>query len=85
MLPQTTLCTANAHTLPSVGTSVHVMLVYLVTSAQLPQFDARMLKKTSLHPNTKVVQVNVSVTDCSTPVVVKLMLAAGVNYMQKKF
>ena len=40
---QTTVCTANMHVLPSVGTSVQVTVVWLVVVGQLPQFDARML------------------------------------------
>ena len=43
IFPQTTFCTASAHTLPSVGTSVQVIFVMLVVVGQLPQFDARML------------------------------------------
>ena len=41
ILPQTTVLTANIHTLLSVGASVQV--VRLVVVGQLPQFDARML------------------------------------------
>ena len=43
MFPQTTVCTASIHTLPSVGTSVQVIVLWLVLVGQLPQFDARML------------------------------------------
>ena len=43
IFPQTTVCTANVHTLPLVGTSVQVVVVWLVVVGQLPQFDARML------------------------------------------
>ena len=43
IVPQTMVCIANVHTLPSAGTSVQVILVWLVVVGQLPQFDARML------------------------------------------
>ena len=43
IFPQTTVCTANMHTLPLVGISVQVAMVWLVVVGQLPQFDARML------------------------------------------
>ena len=43
MFPQTTVCTVNVHTLPSVGTSVQVTVVFLVEVGQLPQFDAKMI------------------------------------------
>ena len=43
MFTQTTVCTANVHVLPLVGTSVQVTVVWLVVVGQLPQFDARML------------------------------------------
>ena len=41
--PQSTVCTANKHTLLLVGMSVQVTVVWLVVVGQLPQFDARML------------------------------------------
>jgi hypothetical protein len=42
--PQQTVCTANMHMLPLVGTSVQRTVVWLVVVGQLPQFDeARML------------------------------------------
>ena len=43
MLPQTTVCTANVHIVPLVGTSVQVTVVLVVVVGQLPQFDDRML------------------------------------------
>ena len=43
IFPQTSVCMANVHTLPLVGTSVQVTVVWLVVVGQLPQFDARML------------------------------------------
>ena len=44
MFPQTTVCIASAQNeFCSVGTSVQVILVWLVVVGQLPQFDARML------------------------------------------
>ena len=43
IFPQTTVCTANEHSLASVGTSVQVAMVWLVVVGQLPQFDVRML------------------------------------------
>ena len=43
IFPQTTVCKANLHSWLSVGTSVQVILVWLVVVGQLPQFDARML------------------------------------------
>ena len=43
MFPQTTVCTANVHMPPSVGTSVQVTVVWVVVVGQLPQFDDRML------------------------------------------
>ena len=43
MLPQTTVCTANVHVVPLVGTSVQVTVVSVVVVGQLPQFDDRML------------------------------------------
>ena len=38
-----TVCTANVHTLPLVGISVQMALVWLVVVGQLPQFDVSML------------------------------------------
>ena len=43
IFPQTTVCMAKVHTIPSVGTSVQVRVALLVVVGQLPQFDARML------------------------------------------
>ena len=43
IFPQTTVRTANVHTLPSVGTSVQVTVVLVVVVGQLPQFNDRML------------------------------------------
>ena len=43
IFPQTTVCMANVHMLPLVGTSVQVTVVWLVVVGQLPQFDVRML------------------------------------------
>ena len=45
VFPQQTVCTANMHMLPLVGTSVQrtVVTVWLVVVGQLPQFDARIL------------------------------------------
>ena len=43
IVSQSTVCTAKLHSLPLVGTSVQVTLVWLVVLGQLPQFDARML------------------------------------------
>ena len=43
LFPQQTVCTANMHMLPLVGTSVQRTVVWLVVVGQLPQFDARML------------------------------------------
>ena len=37
------VCTANVHILLFSGTSVQVVVVWLVLAEQLPQFDARML------------------------------------------
>ena len=37
------VCTANVHILLFSGTSVQVVVVWLVVAEQLPQFDARML------------------------------------------
>ena len=42
-ISQSTVCTAKLHSLPLVGTSVQVTLVWLVVVGQLPQFEARML------------------------------------------
>ena len=39
----TTVCTANVHMLPSVGTSVQVTVVLVVVVGHLPQFDDKML------------------------------------------
>ena len=41
--PQITVCTANIHVVPLVGTSVQVTVVLVVVVGQLPQFDDRML------------------------------------------
>ena len=41
--PQITVCTANLHTLPLVGTSVQVTVMLVVVVGQLPQLDDRML------------------------------------------
>ena len=43
IFPHTTVCMANVHKLPLVGTSVQVTVMWLVVVGQLPQFDARML------------------------------------------
>ena len=43
ILPQITVCTANEHVVPLVGTSVQVTVVLVVVVGQLPQFDDRML------------------------------------------
>ena len=43
IFPQTTVCMAKMHILPSSGRSVQVTLVWLVVVGQLPQFDVRML------------------------------------------
>ena len=43
IFPQTTVCTANVHTVVFIGMSVQVTVVRLVVVGQLPQFDARML------------------------------------------
>ena len=43
ILPHETICTANLHVLPSVGTSVQVTVVVVVVVGQLPQLDDRML------------------------------------------
>ena len=43
IFPQTTVCMAKVHTVPSVGTSVQVTVVWSVVVGQLPQFNARML------------------------------------------
>ena len=43
IFPQTTVCTANVHSVPLNDMSVQVTLVWLVVVGQLPQFDARML------------------------------------------
>ena len=40
---QTTVCTANVHIVPLVGTFVQVTVVLVVVVGQLPQFDDRML------------------------------------------
>ena len=58
MFPQTTVCTANTHALPSVGTSVQVTVVYFVVVGQLPQFDARMLYWISEQFKNDELQVN---------------------------
>ena len=42
--PQGTVCTANVHTPPSLGTSVQVTVVLVVVVGQLPQFDDRMVQ-----------------------------------------
>ena len=42
ILPQTIVCTANVHMLPSVGTSVQVTVVWVVVVGQLPQFDIEL-------------------------------------------
>ena len=42
IFPQTTVCTANVHRLPSLGGSVQVIVVWLVVLGQLPQFDVWM-------------------------------------------
>ena len=43
ILPQTTVCTANMHSVPLNDVSVQVTVVWLVVMGQLPQFNARML------------------------------------------
>ena len=43
ILPQTTVCMANMHRLPSVGTPVQAALVFVVSVGQLPQLDVRIL------------------------------------------
>ena len=45
MFPQMTVCSANVQNFVpcSIGTSVQVIVVWLVVVGQLPQFDARML------------------------------------------